>query len=115
MLGTVAVCLLPWLAYSYVTVGTVQQDSGAMKMLWHQQFWQGRGTAALATDVCLFMAQTWLAFPLANLLGRVGIVPPLALGVCSLLLAVARLGRAAGIRRRRRSARSPPAARSPSA
>ena len=89
VLGTVTVCLLPWLAYSWATVGTLTQDSGAMKMLWHHQFWQGRGTAALLADVGLFMQQTWLAFPLTNLLGNAGIVPPVALGVCSLLLAAA--------------------------
>ena len=89
VLGTVAVCLLPWLAYSWATVGTVQQDSGVMKMLWHHHYWDGRGTVALAMDVYLFMKQIWFAFPLANLLGGSGVIAPLSLLVCSLLLAVA--------------------------
>ena len=90
VLLAVGVCLLPWLVYSWHTVGTVRQDSGVMKMLWHHRLWQGRGIAPFAAAVATFLWKFWLGLPLAQLMGRGGLLPaPALLGVAALLAACA--------------------------
>ena len=86
IVGTSLICLLPWLIYSYVTVGTVQQDSGAMKMLWHHRVSEGQGPLARVSAAGLFLWDDWLALPVFRMLALPGSQPPLTLLIVLALL-----------------------------
>lgn len=60
--------VLPWYVFSLAACGTVTQDSGAMKMLWHAQDTHGWGLTARAAAALKFVLLTWLAAPFSALL-----------------------------------------------
>ena len=95
--GTSAVAVLPWYLFSYAACGTLSQDSGAMKMLWHARSIPGWNIHTLVTAPLRFLTLFWLATPFATLLtgsfpGRPAIT---GTALLLILLVVAALWRAA--------------------
>ena len=66
--GTFALAVLPWYLFSYAACGTLSQDSGAMKALWHTRSIPGWNAHTLVTAPLRFLALFWLATPFAALL-----------------------------------------------
>ncbi|NUQ01055.1 MAG: hypothetical protein HUU35_14495, partial [Armatimonadetes bacterium] len=62
-LAAALLVLAPWLLYSQLTFGTVQQASGTMKMLWHDHAWAFMDPLHRWLDV-VAQARTWLVMSL---------------------------------------------------
>lgn len=97
--GTFALAALPWYLFSYAACGTVSQDSGAMKVLWHARSIPGWDFHTLVVAPLRFLALFWLAAPFAALLtgsfpGRPAVTEA---SLLLLLLVAAALWRAARI------------------
>ncbi len=65
---TVLVGIAPWYLFSYVTCGTMAQDSGTMKMLWHAQSVGRWDVHSLILAPLKFVDFFWLAVPFHALL-----------------------------------------------
>jgi hypothetical protein len=59
--GVFALCTLPWFAWSWLTVGSLVQDSGAVKMLWADA--AHAAIAERAEAACRFVAGRWTGLP----------------------------------------------------
>jgi len=66
--GAFTVGVLPWYLFSYISCGTLTQDSGAMKMLWHVRTIPGWNIHTLAIVPIKFLGLAWLATPFSGLL-----------------------------------------------
>ncbi len=66
--GAFAVAMLPWYGFSQATCGTLTQDSGAMKLLWHMHSSPGLNVHTLVLGPLKFTAFFWLAAPFCGLL-----------------------------------------------
>ncbi len=66
--GPFILAILPWYAFSYASCGTVSQDSGAIKMLWHVRNISGWNIHTLVLAPLRFVAFSWLASPFFALL-----------------------------------------------
>lgn len=66
--GAFALAALPWYLFSYAACGTLAQDSGVMKVLWHTRSIPGWNVHTLVTAPLRFLALFWLATPFAALL-----------------------------------------------
>lgn len=66
--GAFALGVLPWYVFSYAACGTLSQDSGAMKMLWHTHSIPGWNVHTLIIAPLRFVAFSWLAAPFVTLL-----------------------------------------------
>lgn len=60
--------VLPWYLFSYMTCGTLAQDSGAMKMLWHARSISAWNIHTLLIAPLKFAAFFWIGTPLATLI-----------------------------------------------
>ena len=72
--GTFASFVAAWAAWSLATVGAVQQDSAAMKMLWASA---GAREVSRAAAAWSFVAGRWLGLPASLLTSSPGITGPL--------------------------------------
>ena len=82
--GAFAFGILPWYIFSYLSCGTLSQDSGAMKILWHAHSTSGWNIHTLVTGPLKFVAFFWLATSFAALL--TGKFPSHAAGTGAALL-----------------------------
>lgn len=83
--GPFAAGVLPWYLFSYMTCGTLAQDSGAMKMLWHARSISGWNIHTLLIAPLKFAAFFWIGTPLSTLI--TGSFPaPVAAAVAFLFL-----------------------------
>ncbi len=109
---TVFAGTVPWYLFSLITCGTVSQDSGTMKMLWHAQSVGHWSVHSLVFAPLKFVGFFWLAVPFHALL--TGSYPP-SEGRALAALALLALGMAAGAWRLARLPQAPSAAQSPAA
>ncbi len=65
--GLFAAGVLPWYLFSYMTCGTLAQDSGTMKMLWHARSSHGWNIHTLLIAPVKFDAFFWIGTPLSAL------------------------------------------------
>lgn len=66
--GAFVLAVLPWYGFSYASCGTLTQDSGAMKLLWHARSSPGWNIHTLGISPLKFTAFFWLAAPFSGLL-----------------------------------------------
>ncbi len=66
--GVFAAGVLPWYAFSFLSCGTLTQDSGAMKMLWHARSIPGWNIHTLVSGPLRFTLFFWLTAPFSALL-----------------------------------------------
>lgn len=66
--GAFAVAALPWYGFSYASCGTLTQDSGVMKLLWHARSSPGWNIHTLGISPLKFTVLFWLAAPFSALL-----------------------------------------------
>jgi len=86
--ATFLLCILPWLLISLALVGTVRQDSGAMKMIWASVYYGGPGPKwiQLFYEYC---RDYWLGNPVTLMLGGPAFQTPAYLAIGILLFGIA--------------------------
>lgn len=67
--GVFLLMVLPWLLFSWVTVGSLFQDSAAMKVLWKKASGAGQPTFLSLHDTVNFVARSWFGNSLSLLVG----------------------------------------------
>ncbi len=66
--GAFAAGVLPWYVFSFLSCGTLTQDSGTMKMLWHARSIPGWNIHTLVSGPLRFTLLFWLTAPFSALL-----------------------------------------------
>lgn len=74
--GTFAAFVVAWIAWSLATVGAVQQDSAAVKMLWASAGTGGEAQVTRAAAAWTFVGGRWLGLPASLLTSWPGVAGP---------------------------------------
>jgi hypothetical protein len=100
---TFAACATPWFVWSYLTTGSLVQDSGAVKMLWAESSHASMSAGARLSEAWEFVTRWWLGRSASLLVGFPQIVGPVlavvyagAVGAC--FFAARRRDEAGGLR-----------------